>query len=155
MLSWSLQGDRHTGSLPSAQQKKCFCLCCSSQISPGRERSDPRIARSPFGKDTSQRWQRCENVLSLLWALQKATKTNGNLSFNAVRLPMGMRGWQSPREQSSLWELAEPRGTSRALTWCDRAGMQPLHLGKDTGAVWEACSPWAQREYMAALMGIS
>lgn len=147
----SLQGDRYTGSVSSAQQKRCFCFCCcSSQISACRERSGPGIARSPFGsarlalgKDASQSWQRFENVLSLLWALQKPTRRNGNLVFNALQAPSGkaLWGWQSPREQRSLWPSPrEHRGNLQSFpTPCERAGTQPLHNGL-SGKLYP---PWA------------
>lgn len=135
----SLQGDRHTGSVSSAQQKRCFCLCCcSSRISACRERSGPGRALSPFGsarlalgKDAAQSWQRFENVLSLLWALQKLAKRNYNLAFNALQAPSGKAPWGWQR---SLWHSpGEHRGNLQSFpTRCERAGIQPLHLWKHT-----------------------
>lgn len=56
-------------------------FAAASQISPRNERSSPRIVCSPFvsaclvlRKDTLKSWQRFENVLSLLWAIQNPLK---------------------------------------------------------------------------------
>lgn len=71
----------HRQPIECSTKKMLLGSAAASQISPRKERSSPRIVRSPFvsaclvlRKDTCKTWQWFENVSSLLWAIQNPLK---------------------------------------------------------------------------------
>lgn len=130
-----------------SREKDASGFAAASRVSPRCERSSPRIVCSPFlsarrvpGKETLKSWQRFENVLSLLWAIQNPLKEMAifhlMLSGSSGKL---LCRWQSPSKQKRLWQVslplhlwpeAEHRGRARLLKAAKIGGVFPFGVRK-------------------------
>lgn len=152
----SLQGDERTG---SSTKQMLLGFAAASQISPRNERSSPRIVCSPFvsaclvlRKETFKSWQRFENVLWLLWAIQNPLKEVAifHLMLSGSRWKIALKMAEPFKAEESLADASSAASpVAQICTWCmkrvrkhsenlqcfltspESAVIQPLHVGKD------------------------